>query len=316
MQLKRVVVVGAGAVGGSIGGLLADTDVRVTLVARGEHGAALRRDGLSLRMPDRAVWIAPPCVGRVDEVSWRSGDVALVATKLQDAVPALDALLDAAGPGLPVVCAFNGIHGEQWAKERFDTVLSMLVWMPATHLDPGEVRLHSKKCRGVLDIGPYGDDDAGSPAFALAERFCVRLREAGFDAVARADITRWKHAKWITNLGGAAQALVTDDWKSVAAAARLEGEAVLDAAGTDRVPTDELLERCSAVTADAVDGQRRSRGSTWQSHARGQPMESPWLEGAMADLAAVVGVPAPVNATLAAAAQGPRRLTAKEALGG
>ena len=308
---ERTVVVGAGAVGGSLGGLLCAAGEDVLLVARGEHGAALRRDGLSLRLPDRALDLRPPCVERCDEVDWRAGDVALLATKLQDAERALDDLRAAAGPDLPVVCAGNGVDGERWAARRFRTVLSTLVWLPATHLVPGEVRLHAAGSLGVLDTGPC----AGSPAPALAELWCELLRRAGFDALARPDIARWKRAKWITNLGGAAQALVQDDWRAVADAARAEGEAVLDAAGLPRVATADLLERVAAVRLAEVDGRRREGGSTWQSRARGRPLESEWIEGALARLAAEHGVPAPVNAALAAAARDPRPRTAAELLG-
>ncbi len=53
------------------------------------------------------------------------------------------------------------------------------------------------------------------------------------------DTFRPKRAKWITNLGNTAQALVVDDWKAVASAARFEGKAALEAAGLTRVCADE-----------------------------------------------------------------------------
>lgn len=309
--LERLVVLGPGAVGGSIGGLLAEGGLAVTLVARGEHGAALCERGLALRLPDRALALRLPCVRRVTEVDWRRGDAVLLATKLQDAERALDELRAAAGADVPVICAVNGVHGERWAAARFRRVLSMLVWIAATHLEPGEVRLHSSGARGVLDTGPT----QGDPDGALAHELCARLRAVGFDAVAREDIARWKAAKWITNLGGAAQALVVDDWRRVAAAARAEGEATLDAAGVARVPSAEFRARVAHVLVEDVDGAARAGGSTWQSHRRGRPLESPWLEGALAELAARVGVPAPVNAYLARVARAPRTLTAAEVLG-
>ena len=54
----RYVVYGAGAVGGVIGGHLQPAGLDVTLVARGTHLAAIRRDGLVL---DRARWAASRC---------------------------------------------------------------------------------------------------------------------------------------------------------------------------------------------------------------------------------------------------------------
>ena len=45
----RIAIVGAGAVGGYFGGLLARAGNEVTLLARGEHLDAIRRKGLEVR---------------------------------------------------------------------------------------------------------------------------------------------------------------------------------------------------------------------------------------------------------------------------
>lgn len=42
----RIAVLGAGAIGGLVGGMLARSGSDVCLIARGEHLAAIRRDGL------------------------------------------------------------------------------------------------------------------------------------------------------------------------------------------------------------------------------------------------------------------------------
>ena len=298
--------------GGTIGGLLLQSDFSVELVARGDHGHRIREEGLSLRFPDRHLTVHPPCFESIDEIVWRPDDMVMVATKLQDAKSVMDQLVRADVTDLPVICASNGMHGEQWARQRFQTALSMLVWMPATHLQAGEVLVHSV-CPGVLDTGPVHSGSAYE--LQCAESLCSRLRRAGFDAEARPDIRRWKYAKWVTNLGSAAQALVTDDWKSVAEAARREGEAVLTAAGVDRVTVAELLERCHNVQLAAIDGEYRQGGSTWQSHQLGKSLESAYIEGAMADLGDRFGIPVPVNRLLAEVAKDPRPLTAAEVLG-
>ena len=50
--MSRYVVVGAGAIGGTIGGRLHQAGADVVLVARGAHGEAIQADGLLLRDPD------------------------------------------------------------------------------------------------------------------------------------------------------------------------------------------------------------------------------------------------------------------------
>lgn len=310
MTLKRLVVVGAGAIGGSVGGLLADTNHPVALIARGAHGAAIRKDGLRVRLPDRTVVASTHCVSRVDELNWSDGDVVMFATKLNDARAVMEEVANIVGSEIPVVCATNGMHGEQWAKELFSNVVSMMVWMPTTHLDPGEVRIHSPKVPGVLDNGPV----CGGQAAAVSDALSSWLSAATFSAVSRPDITAWKRAKWITNLGNTAQALVTDDWRQVAKLAQQEGENVLQASGLARVPVSELLDHVAVVQEEPIDGTTREGGSTWQSLKRGKPLESPWLEGAMADLGDQLGIPAPVNRFLATTSLNPRPLLAEEVL--
>lgn len=317
MKFERLIVIGAGAVGGSIGGYLHESNFPTVLIARGEHGLAIRKRGLNIRSPKRQVTVNPVCFESIREVSqhdggWRSGDVVMIATKLTDAESVMDEILDAGARQVPVVLATNGVHGERWAQSRFENVISMLVWMPVTHLNAGEVCVHGATCPGILDVGPVGSiTDAQK---SLSKDLAARLESIGFESTSRLDIDRWKRAKWITNLGNAAQAMVTDDWRAVAKAAQDEGVAVLQAANLEHVPKKKLFARVTSITLGEIDGQVRGGGSTWQSYQRGKPLESRWLEGAMADLADEVGVPAPVNRFLSDVSLEPRPLRAAQVL--
>ena len=131
----RYVVIGAGAIGGTIGGRLAEAGREVVLVARGAHLAALRKSGLRLDDPERSRTLRLPAVGGVGEVGWRTGDVALLCTKTQDTEAVLDALR-AAAPDVPVVCAQNGVANERFAAARFAAVQAMCVMLPAEHIAP------------------------------------------------------------------------------------------------------------------------------------------------------------------------------------
>ena len=61
-------IIGAGAVGGSIGGRLAESGRDVVLVARGAHLEALKRDGLRLLAPGRRPAAADPAVSGPEEL--------------------------------------------------------------------------------------------------------------------------------------------------------------------------------------------------------------------------------------------------------
>ena len=294
--MKRLVVIGAGAIGGSVATLVQHSGFPTAIVARPTHADLYREQGLSVVFPHQQIQAAPLIAAAVSDVDWQDGDVVLITTKLNDAIGVIDELADATNElsfSVPVVCGFNGVAGESWATQRFEQVMGMMIWMPSTHMGPGDFRVYGKECLGVLDVGVVrGDCKAAGKALAKI------LRDAGFDSVYRDDIMRWKHAKWITNLGNTAQALVTDDWRQIAKLAQSEGEAVMDAAGIDRVATAELLQRCKCLSLAPIDGQRREGGSTWQSLKRGKPLETPWIEGAIAELAKANEANAPMNAML------------------
>ena len=128
------------------------------------------------------------------------------------------------------------------------------------------------------------------------------LRHSGFLSTARAEILPWKYAKLLRNTGNAAEAIGGD---TAAAAelhrrARAEAERVLEAAGIGWTSdADWRAYRGNQVESVPVEGQERSGGSSWQSVTRGLgSIESDYLNGEIAMLGRLHGVPTPVNAAL------------------
>ena len=69
VEVTRYIIIGAGAVGGAIGGRLALAGRSVVLVARGDHLRALREVGLRLRTPDEDVVQQVPAVAEPDRAA-------------------------------------------------------------------------------------------------------------------------------------------------------------------------------------------------------------------------------------------------------
>lgn len=174
---QRYIVYGAGAVGGVIGGRLFQSGHDVTLVARGDHGRALRAHGLTLADPDRTERLAVPTVEHPGELDWTDGDVVLLAMKTQDTEPALRDLVAVAPAGVHLVCAQNGVENERLALRRFAHVYAMCVMLPASHVEPGTVVVHSSPVAGILDVGHY---PTGSDS--VAERIAGDLDTCGFSS--------------------------------------------------------------------------------------------------------------------------------------
>ncbi|WP_405662470.1 ketopantoate reductase family protein [Streptomyces sp. RK9] len=303
----RYIMIGAGAIGGSVGGRLAEAGHEVVLVARGAHLEALRERGLTLRTPDGTRTHRPPVVqDPADLGELRADDVLVLAVKTQDAEAALDAWAvrpvaggTTAAEALPLVCAQNGVESERMALRRFRHVYGMCVYLPATYVEPGTVSAAGAPHTGMLHLGRYpaGTDDT-------ARRVAADLESAKLLAPVVEDVMRWKYGKLLGNLANAVEALtgpLTDeDARALVRRARAEGEAVLAAAGIDAVGEQEQREtRGERVVLEPLPGVPRGGGSSWQSLSRGTgTIEADYLNGEIALLGRLHGVPTPVNDVL------------------
>ena len=292
----RYIVYGAGAVGGSIGARLFEVGLEVVLIARGPHLEAIQRDGLAVRTPEGESTTRVPTVGHPSEIEWLPDDVVLLTVKSQHTAAALDDLAQAARD-VPIVCAQNGVANERMALRRFSLVYAMMVMLPATRIAPGEVVMYATPVGGLLDIGcyPRGSD-------VLAEQIARDLTRTQLNARVDPNVMRLKYGKLLENLANAVQALCGLDAAAgdLVRAVRAEGRAVLKAAGIDFATESEMDQRRaeSMIALQPIEGQGRG-GSTWQSLARrAGSIETDYLNGEIALLGALHGVPTPYNRLL------------------
>ena len=306
----RYVILGAGAVGATIGGRLAEAGRTVTLVGRGEHAAAVKRHGLLLAMPDRAVRLQVP-MATIDELRLAAGDVLFLGVKSQDTAQLIRQLatvpVDGDAGYLPVFCAQNGVANEDAVLRHSPRVYGVCVNIPATHLEPGVVEAPGTPVSGILQVGRY---PAGTDQ--LASAVAADLRRSGFLAEVRADVMAWKRAKLLPNLANALQVLCVGgfEWRAgndettatVVARMRAEARACFAAAGWTVTDADQFRAEAGAFQMAAVNGRMRGGGSTWQSVERGLPsVETDYLNGEIVRLGRLHGVPTPVNAAIQAA---------------
>lgn len=320
MEPMRWVIVGAGAVGGLIGGrLLERTGDEVVLVARGAHAEAIERGGLRVIGPEHEVTVRPYALWRPQAIESLAGAVVVLAVKSHQTAAALAQLGEGLREAAAVVCAQNGVTNEDEVAAAFaGPVLGAMVWMPAVHLEPGVVESHGVP-DGFFLIGDWRQPGASE----AADRVGAGLRAAGFVAEAVDDVARWKRAKLLTNLGNALDAFCVDGARGrLQAAVTDEGRAVLAAAGLAHADPQELIGRALAVMDHGAGTGKREGGSTWQSLARGLDTEVGHLNGYIARLGREVGVEAPLNRALAELApaferraRAPRSLTADELRG-
>lgn len=291
VPLMRLLVVGAGAIGGVVGARLAQAGHEVRLVARGRHGAVIASDGLRIIDPDREDTIRLPVFSSIADASVEDDDAVLSAVKTQDTLDVLDDLQRTGKERLRIVCLQNGVESERAALRRFEHVYGCMIMCPAEHLEPGVVRAFSAPVTGIFDLGryPLGVDQ-------LAEDLASAFSSATFRSTARGDILEAKYRKLILNLGNAIEIVCGPEQRSgdLFRVLRDEADNVFSVAGI--VTTSGHDPRFALIAPRPIGGQRRRGGSSWQSVERDAgSVETDYLNGEIVLLGRLHHVPTPAN---------------------
>jgi 2-dehydropantoate 2-reductase len=316
---RRYVVVGAGAIGGTVGGVLARAGVPTVLVARGRHAETLAATGLTLRTPDGIFHTPVTAVSGAEHVRLTSDDVLVFTTKTQQLDAALqqwvdqpvhgpDRIMGSAGDLLPALTALNGVVAEEKALRYFRRVFGVCVWLPAVHLEPGEVIVRSWPVVGQFHIGRWPAQCGSVADGEVLQGLAGTWTAAGVRVNLVDDVAPWKYNKLLSNLGNAMGALSADgaDTTQVVAALRAEGELVLRHAGIEFISFEvSTAARVDGPTPRPVPGSNTgASNSTWQSLSRNTGnVETDYFNGEIVRIAHQHGISAPLNAALARASR-------------
>lgn len=292
----RIAIMGAGAVGGYFGGLLARAGHEVAMVARGPHLQAMREHGLALEGPRGRIEIAAGTIEVTDDPARLAPcDVVLFCVKTYDTETAAASVRALVGKGGLVISLQNGIDGQEriGAVLGSDRVLGGLALVSALIETPGVIRYVSD-----MSALRFGEADGTLSARALA--FASACESAGFRAEVMADI---RAAQWRKFVGLATNAALTclfrlpagyiyhdPDLIPMARAGFAEVFALAQAQGID-------------VGADAVDNSLKLHqqfpgtmyASMYHDLARGKPLEVDSLSGVVMRRGRALGVATPFH---------------------
>jgi len=165
----KICIYGAGAIGGYLGAELASADLDVTLIARGPHLEAMKKNGLKLLIGDEEKVTHPRCTDEPSEAGPQ--DFVIVTLKAPSAVAIAQKMAPLLGPDTAVVTASNGIpwwyfydldgslrdyklksidpDGRQWDLIGPERAIGCVVYPAAEISEPGVVR-HISSNRFVL----------------------------------------------------------------------------------------------------------------------------------------------------------------------
>jgi 2-dehydropantoate 2-reductase len=187
----RILVVGAGAVGGYFGGRLLKAGRDVTFLVRPRRAAELAKHGLRIRSPVGDFHHpAPPTV--LQEDLKEPFDLVLLSCKAYDLEGAISSFAKAVGPTTAILPLLNGMRHIERLAERF-----------------GPERVIGGLCAISVTLGPEGDivhfndwhafsfgelDGSHSPRI---EAIASKLLNAGFDATLSDQIRQEMWEKWV-----------------------------------------------------------------------------------------------------------------------
>jgi 2-dehydropantoate 2-reductase len=295
---RRILVLGAGAVGGYFGALLARGGHEVAFVARGATLDALRRDGLTVRLETETLRLQP-VTAVAEPAAAPSPDLVLVCVKSHDTVAAAAALRPALGPDSIVLSLQNGIENEAvLARELgLPPLMVALTRIGVAMVAPGVIEYSG---RGTI---VFGEPDGQTTA--RARRAAEIFETAAVPHQLRADIlvAAWEKLAWnagfnaVSTLTRAtvAELLCQPGARELVVAAMEEVDAVAEALG---VPVRRR--RTPAVLEDSLTGLPDFQTSMLQDLLRGRRLEHDALNGAVVRAGARAGVAVPVNRMLLA----------------
>jgi 2-dehydropantoate 2-reductase len=291
----RILVLGAGAVGGYFGGRLAEAKADVTFLVRSARAAKLAAQGLvvesplgDMRLPVRAI--------TADRVE-RPFDIVLLTAKAYDLDDAIAAIRPAVGPDTAIVPVLNGLVHLDRLDAAFapDNVLGGVAYIAATLTPDGIVR-HLNRANGIT-IGKRGDG-SDPRVRALVDAFAG----TPVQAVASTDILLdlWEKFVMLATLaaltsmmrGSVGEIMAADEGEALMLELLGETEAVAAASGHPTRPQHRA--QCRAMLTDRNSDFSASMRRDLES---GRQTEADAVIGDMLTRARALGLAAPLLRT-------------------
>ncbi|HET9272237.1 MAG TPA: 2-dehydropantoate 2-reductase [Vicinamibacterales bacterium] len=314
----KIVIAGAGAIGGYIGARLAKAGADVVLFARGPHLRAMEERGLRVVSPDGDFEVRPAVTGDLSTIG--TADVIVLGVKAHGLTGLAPSLRQLYTPDTVVVSTQNGIpwwyfqgHGGELDGLRLE------------HVDPGGAIAAAIEPERVVGSLAYFATDVAEPGvihhtegnkMSLGEPSGMRterskaIAEALIAAGLRCPVsTRFRHEIWVKLLGNVAfnpisaltggtleQLVRHAETAALVREIMAETEAVAGKLGIElSISIDQRMAGAEKVGAHKT--------SMLQDYEAGRPMELDAVVGAVIELGHRLGVPTPATRAMYACAR-------------
>ena len=290
MSLAKVAIMGAGAVGGFYGAMLARAGVPVVLIAREATAAAIQRDGLVFESGGKTETLK--VTASSDPAAVKGARYVMVCVKSGDSQSAAKAIAPHLDKDAVVLSMQNGVgNAERIGTHIGRKAVPVLVYVAAQMPTPGHIR-HTGGNRVVIG------------AFNGAQELKAMFVAAGIAATVSQNVEAELWAKLFMNatynavcaLTGQPYGVMCGD-ADTRALMQAIGDEVVAVARTKGIKIPDSVPRDMFKLAEIMPTQV---SSTAQDLAKGKPTEIDFLNGYVAREGEAAGVPTPLNRALTA----------------
>ena len=290
----RIVIMGAGGIGGYFGARLAAAGNDVAFIARGEHLAAMRAIGLVVRSARGDLHLTD-ITATDDPNTLARADLVLIGVKLWDTEAAATAVKPLVRPGTAVVSFQKGIEKDDVLARILgrEAVIGGTAQISVVIAGPGVIAHTGALAK--LVIGEL--DNRRTPRI---ETIAATCQTAGIETEIAADIrlATWQKFAFLVAVSACitsmrqpigplrgnpqTRAFLRDVMREVVAVGQAQGVPL---------PADFADARLAQIDTLPADMSSSMHGDL----TRGNRLEVAWLSGAVAALGGNTGVPTPLN---------------------
>jgi len=288
----RILIVGAGAVGGYFGGRLAQAGRDVTFLVRPVRAKQLSRDGLRIVSPHGDAVLSPKVVS-AEEID-TPYDLVFLSVKAYALEAAMNDFAAAVGRDTMILPVLNGMrHIDLLAKRFGEHAVTGGVCLVAAEIDDQGRIVQLADVQRLV----YGERNGEStPRLKTLD---ATLRGAGFDARLSSDIMQAMWEKWIqlASLGAITclmrgtigQIVAAPGGTELSIALLNESAAVASACG--HKPSEDFLSRNAAAMTKTGSSLT---SSMYRDLRKGAPVEADHILGDLIERGSVHGVATPL----------------------
>lgn len=293
----KILIIGAGAVGGYFGAKLSKDGNDVSFFVRPQHKAILEKEGLRVKSFEGDFSVAAKVVTSVSEIK-SPPDLVILATKCYDAIDAIKSVEPILGSSTIILTLLNGIGIEERLLESYgERVVPGIVVITARLASPGIIEHFA---RGFISIGELNRADGVETE--RVKNLLTLFKNAGVKAHFVSDMktAKWKKLCW--NAAFNPLSVIIENPIKVLleppeALTLIKGiiEEVRSVAKSEGVILEEEVIK---ETIDATYQLGDYHTSMWEDFNSGKPSELKWLNGEVVRIAKERNISAPYNETI------------------